>query len=129
MTHREKDGGREAGATNQDGVRESVRGREREGGGRVRQMERVWKGGAEFPKGRTKEGEAAGGRGDYLQQSKQDKLSVCISVWSVPITLFYPPGLYVDLLVGRWTRYFGVIYSHVTAVRGAVKLQNATAHV
>lgn len=27
-----------------------------------------------------------------------------------PITLFYPPGLYLDLLVGRWTRYFGVIY-------------------
>ena len=23
-------------------------------------------------------------------------------------------GLYLDLLVGRWTRYFGVIYGHVT---------------
>lgn len=73
--------------------------------------------------------ESAGGRSDYLQQSKQDKLSVCISARSRPITLFYPPGLYVDLLVGRWTRYFGVIYGHVTVPRGAVKLQNTAARV
>lgn len=57
-----------------------VRGKEREGGcGKWKEYEKGG-GGAEFPKGRTKEGEVAGGRGDYLRQSKQDKLSVCISV-------------------------------------------------
>lgn len=51
------------------------------------------------PKGRAKEG-CREGRSDYLQQSKQDKLSVCISAWSGPITLFYPPGV-ICRFIGR----------------------------
>lgn len=65
-----------AGATNQGGMRESVRKKEREGGcGEWKEYER----GAEFPvrrKAELKRVQAAGGRSDYLQQSKQDKLSV-----------------------------------------------------
>lgn len=136
------EGGRGAGleATNRGGMRESVRQRMGEGerGGQRGDREKgavsekstrgaEGEGGAEFPGARRKaelSKESAAGRSDYLQQSKQDKLSVCISARSRPITLFYPPGLYVDLLVGRWTRYFGVIYGHVTVPRGAVKLQN-----
>lgn len=81
MTCREKDGRRDAsGATNQGDTRESVREKEREGGcGEWKEYERS----AEFPvrrKAELKRVQAAGGRSDYLQQSKQDKLSVCISV-------------------------------------------------
>lgn len=57
--------------------------------------------GAEFPVRRKAElKRVPEGRSDYLQQSKQDKLSVCISAWSGPITLFYPPGV-ICRFIGR----------------------------
>lgn len=128
--------------TNRRSILEYIWEREGLGGGRelgertggcekgAERVKRVWKGCrvSGIPKGRTQE--SAVGWSDYLLQSKQDKLSVCISAWTVPITLFYPLGLYVDLLVGRWTRYFGVIYGpRHGAARCAVKLQNVTAGV
>lgn len=67
-------------------------------------------------------------RSDYLQQSKQDKLSVCISAWSGPITLFYPPGVIcrfigrtLDTLFRRylWSRHGAARRSKVAECTGA----------
>ena len=52
------------------------------------------------------------------------KLSVCISAWTGRAHNFILSslGLYLDLLAGRWTRYFGFIYGprHAAASRGKV---------
>lgn len=121
MSEREREKERNRGEGGEDG-------RIEKGGTSEKSMRKGGRRVSGAPKGRTKSGRRWARR-DYLPQSKRDKLSVCISAWSGPITLFYPPGLYVDLLVGRWTRYFGVIYGHVTVLRGAVKLQNAAARM
>lgn len=85
--------------------------------------------GAEFPARRKAElKRVLEGRSDYLQQSKQDKLSVCISAWSGPITLFYPPGVIcrfigrtLDTLFRRylWPRHGAARRSKVAECSGA----------
>lgn len=136
MTRHGKKGG--AGAvemwqlTGKGCMRESVwrqRGTKRAGARWSAASEKSMKGCTEFPVRRKAElKRVPEGRSDYLQQSKQDKLSVCISAWSGPITLFYPPGVIcrfigrtLDTLFRRylWPRHGAARRSKVAECTGA----------